>query len=196
MTDAERMELDTLREEKRSTQKWNYFIGGFVVSALLCSGAWVAYTALVQMPNSQLKIDDSTEKVAAAQVDLGKCQLQIGRIIASQKVTQSPIPKTENRFTLLYDSSGLVTPTNSPMEILNLVRPGLGTMIGKLSPTTQPTGDMRPAWFIPANVNPVFYGDVNTAVVLRIQDNQIIARETPLTPQQVQTNPALLVVAQ
>jgi hypothetical protein len=91
------------------------------------------------------------------------------------------------RGTMLWDMSGGSEATVPLFHGLINVSPG------KALVPDQP----RPAWFIPADVTPVFYGDINSAQVLKLShEGQIVSRGTPLSLAQVQANPNLMVVSQ
>ena len=191
-TSIEEFLAQQARERELSKAKSSYFSYGVVLAVVLTGlPFWV-------MVHTNKTTTDAFNTVTA-QRDI--CQAQavgLQRTIATQNVAiQAMTPrKTRQAFTVLYDSS--VTPANSgsdALTLLNLVRPGLGTLLGKLSQSQ--TATAAPAWFIPANVKPVFYGDVARAVVVTIDaNNQVISSGNPLSLQQVQANPSLLAVQQ
>lgn len=104
---------------------------------------------------------------------------------------------TATGYTLLYD--GAVSPQSTSAggyELLNLLRPGLGSTLAKMSqPKTTPFA--APAWILIGKGTPVFYGDVTRAAVVKLdaQGNRV-SEGMPLSAAQVQANPKLLEVSQ
>jgi hypothetical protein len=91
-----------------------------------------------------------------------------------------------SRSTLLLDTAGAAS---QRIHLLNgLIDVAPGTVLGGEQP--------HPAWFIPADVKPIFYGDVTRAEVVSIDNGRITGRGMPFTLQQVQANPSLLAVQQ
>jgi hypothetical protein len=88
------------------------------------------------------------------------------------------------RSTVLWDVAGGVGPQRIP--ILNgLIDVSPGQVLG---------GDQaKPAWFVPADVNVVFYGDPGSATVLRLNEKgQVVSQSRPLTMADVNAKPSLL----
>lgn len=88
------------------------------------------------------------------------------------------------RYTVLWDASGGAGPQRIPL-FNGLIDVTPGQALG---------GDQaRPAWFVPADVNVVFYGDPATAIVLKLNEKgQVISRNPPFTMSEVNANPNLL----
>lgn len=61
-------------------------------------------------------------------------------------------------YTLLYEPTQPGQASASPLQLLDLVQPGLGSALAKVAPASpQPAG--RPHWLIPGYVKPIFNGD-------------------------------------
>jgi len=140
----EQVELQKLREEKRTLQKWNYFTGGFFLGLSLL-GILVAYLWFVAKPTV-----DNVVTTITAQRDA--CQARF------------------TRSTILMDTAGGHT---QRVHLLHgLVDLAPGAAIG---------GDQaKPAWLIPADVEPIFYGDAASAVVMKFDDKgQLVSSQIP-----------------
>jgi hypothetical protein len=69
------------------------------------------------------------------------------------------LPEAETvAYTLLYEPTQPGQASASPLQLLDLVQPGLGSALAKVAPASpQPAG--RPHWLIPGYVKPIFNGD-------------------------------------
>jgi hypothetical protein len=97
-----------------------------------------------------------SEAIKKQTLDLAMCQAKVSgqqHIIDDQKAMLDVLEDSAGYYTVLYEPGAR---ESSPLELLNLLRPGLGTILSKLSQSGQQP--MSPHWIIPGHLNPTFNG--------------------------------------
>jgi|SRR6266850_6999733 len=92
--------------------------------------------------------------------------------------------KAIQRFTILYEPTTAPAAGTSPLELLNLLRPGLGTIAAKLSQSAQPQST-APRWVITGYAKPVFVGNPQGVFYswLNVNTNEVKSYVPEGTPQ-------------
>jgi len=163
-------ELKAAKHRSRTRNAWwqGFVFGGLAV-AIFVSALLFGYV----MP-----------KVKAAQVSEEAARISSERAIFDATTQRQACQARFQRSTVLWDSA---TAPSQKLPLFNgLINLTPGQALGG--------GEQAaPAWFVPADVPIVFYGDAAHAQVLTIdRQGNIISRTQPLTIAQVRANPSLL----
>jgi hypothetical protein len=105
-----------------------------------------------RLAHSEQSVTELQNMLVSRTQDLARAQIQLSSLEAPE--ASSPA------YTLLYDPAPAAASSGSVFDMLNLARPGLGTVIGKISQAVQqqrPQGN--PRWLIPGFVKPRVNGD-------------------------------------
>lgn len=155
-------ELAKLRAEKMDRARWNWLAIGFLSTLALSVGFFL----FVVRPAETRAIDALAAKLhetATARDDLQKKNEALSQLlqVSRNQVTALSLPESETpAYTLLYDPAPAGSSSNSAMAMLNLVKPGLGTALEKLSAASQAQGPMgNPRWLIPGFTKPIVNGN-------------------------------------
>jgi hypothetical protein len=154
--DAVLAELNAIKaqREKRTTMRV-----GFAWGFLAGTGLAVAVTFLLVVP----KVKSATEAIH----QVGKANTEIASqrnlLAASAQKCQEQLAALETpeasspAFTLLYDPAPAGAQDSSAAQLLDMVRPGLGSLLSKMQKQTGPSGP--PRWLVPGFTKPIVNGD-------------------------------------
>jgi hypothetical protein len=113
---------------------------------------------IVITPKTQAALKDLKDANVHLQGDLAVSNLTLDntkRMTATQRIVELSEAQSladVNKFTVLYEPLQTAS-AGSPLELLNLVRPGLGTIAARLSQASRPAV-AAPRWVVPGFVKP------------------------------------------
>jgi len=161
----------------------------FVAGVMLATVVWVelfthqaqAHAAEVGQSLDRLNQTLIVERAKTAELERHAQELAARAADCDANLRAATQPKPEdifaNWYTVLYESAPANSPAPgaAPLELLNLIRPGLGTVLAKLQPPAPSTAvEMRARWVFRGAVEPISGP----------QDGRIM--RTSLTPEAVQ----------
>jgi len=157
-------EMNAARARRElSRTRWVSGLIGFAIGGLLTAGVFFllivpktqALTASVNQIAAER--DALQQKLKDTNLQLGNTQFELHRASAELAAAQMPESQTP-LYTLLYDPAP-AGQTSSAAQLLDLVRPGLGTALGKLQDATRQGPAGNPRWLIPGYARPVVNGN-------------------------------------
>ncbi len=126
--------------------------GGALVAHPLLTKLKAAYTQQIEILNTKSR-------------ELGEKDAQIAALGEQLESLRTPEAET-TAYTLLYEFDAQPSPS-SPLELLNLFKPGLGTALAGLKSPTEiqqiQTPGQHPRWLVPGFVKPIFNGEATHA---------------------------------
>ena len=156
-----RQELAELRAEKQKSNqkklKASWFGRGFLFGAAAGLSVFVGMMNFVITPKTKTAMGTYKDANLHLQADLAACNVQLDgtkRLMATQHVVDLSSAVADSiHYTVLAERS--VSPSNtSALELLNLVRPGLGTIAEKLAQANRPVAT-APRWIVPGFLRPL-----------------------------------------
>ncbi len=121
--------------------------------------------ALAETRAAQEQADNqkwSSAMEIANKISTDGCQ----RMLVTQQGVDASTSQPVSTYTVLYDLSA---PATSPLELLNVVRPGLGTLVAKLAAHPK----AAPRWVVPGKVKPLPVVDGDFYSWVNVQTGQV-----------------------
>ena len=159
----EQMNADRARRELRSA-KATAFVSGVLVGALAVGAA----VAVLIVPKTKAlaatvdQISENTRQITAQRDALQQQVTDLSQQLGKAKIdlTAAEMPEAATPlYKLLYDPAPAGSSNSSAAQLLDLVRPGLGTTLAKLQDASRQGPAGNPRWLIPGYARPIVNGN-------------------------------------
>lgn len=151
----EQMNADRARRELRSAKGISFLCGVLVGAAAIGTVFAVLIVPKTKALAASLdQLGDNTKQITAQRDALQQQVTDLSRQLAAARIPEAQTPL----YTLLYDPAPAGSANSSAVQLLDLVRPGLGAALAKFQDASRQGPAGNPRWLIPGYARPFVNG--------------------------------------